>query len=694
MYSLIVCLIEVRKVLTLVTLISTCFHIKAQVKWDGGAGDGLWNTPENWVGDVGPGPADDVILDNSMITGNYLVTLPSGTAAVTVRTLVIFPSAARSIEVRLPVSNTAVPGFTTTGSVYGLEIRSGGIFRNSSGASAGTPVEISDSIKVYDGGWYIHNSSRAHAANVAVLSRAPGTEQGTFEFDVPGGSGYTVSIAGRVYGNLILSAAAAGGSKSYTSTGTTAVSIHGHFRISPGTNYSLNFNGAFIVRGDFVHQGNVFDISGGLHSNTISLRKNVSLGGTITETGTGTPVVEFDGSGNQDITVAGAITQSVSIRLNNPAGLTLQSPLVIPYKLDLVKGNMRTSAANLLVMQHNSTCAGGSVNSFVEGPMRKAGNDDFDFPIGKQGNYAPASISGTGGMLTDEFEAEYFLASPGATFGYVIESPPMVRISGLEYWKLQRVNGTSSKRITLSVSTYSDATLLEKLLVARWDAGGSVWKNEGNTAYSGIATGTVTSSDIGLFGVFTIASTVTNQNPLPLAPISFNARRHNNMAALKWETDTSLSIQGFGVLRSGNGIHFRSIKFLPVIPGKKSYEFFEPLTAPGTYYYKIQVLDKNGDARESNARSITYYQSSVQLQIAATLAGQKISVTIKATKREMANVLVLNSEGRIVRKISTQVYDAPQNLSIDMSLLPTGVYYLTAVSNGVRTNTMKFLKLL
>jgi hypothetical protein len=110
-----------------------------------------------------------------------------------------------------------------------------------------------------------------------VLSRAPGTEQGTFEFNVPGGSGYTVSIAGRVYGNMVLSAEAAGGAKSYTSTGTTTVTVNGDFIINAGVNYSLNFNGGFIIHGDFTHHGSTFNISGGVHSNRISLRQNLSL---------------------------------------------------------------------------------------------------------------------------------------------------------------------------------------------------------------------------------------------------------------------------------------------------------------------------------------------------------------------------------------------------------------------------------
>jgi hypothetical protein len=253
MHALIVCLLA-KRIIPLITVLFVGFQIHGQIKWDGGGGDGFWNTPANWTGDIIPGATDDVLLDHSIFPGNYIVMLPSGANAVSVRTLSISPSATQNIEVRLPVTNTAIPAFTATGSVYGLVIGDGGIFRNSSGASVGTPVDVSDSIKIHNGGLFIHNTSRAHAGNVAVLSRSPGTEQGSFEFDVPGGAGYTVSIAGRVYGSLILSAVAAGGTKSYISTGATAVNINGQFRLKPGANYSLNFNGGFIIHGDFIHE--------------------------------------------------------------------------------------------------------------------------------------------------------------------------------------------------------------------------------------------------------------------------------------------------------------------------------------------------------------------------------------------------------------------------------------------------------
>lgn len=676
-----------------VTILLAYVQLHGQVKWDGGGGDGLWNTPANWIGDFIPVATDEVILDHSVISGNYIVTLPSGITTVTVRTLVISPSPTQTIELRLPVGNTAVPAFTATGSIYGLEIHEGGIFRNSSGASAGTPIDISDSIKIHNGGLFVHNTSRAHANNVTVLSKAPGTEQGSFEFDVPGGAGYTVSIAGRVYGTLILSAAAAGGAKSYTSTGVTAVSINGQFRLKPGANYSLNFNGGFIVHGDFIHDGNVFDISGGLHNNRINFRKDVSVAGIITETGTGFPVIEFDGAIAQGFSVTGAITESVAVRLNNAAGAILQTPVSISYNLELMKGNLKTTSANILIIHDNATCTAGSVNSFVEGPMRKRGDDDFQFPIGKQGNPAAVSISGTGGGTDDEFEVEYFLGSPGTTFGSAIENPPLVRISALEYWKVDRLVGTATKKISLSVGTFSDATLLEKLVVTRWDVPGTLWKDAGNTAYSGIATGTITSNDLSTFGAFTIASTIQNQNPLPVIAISFHAISSGERAVLRWQVDPSLNIKRFEILRSEDKVHFRRIKDIPAASDRREYEFFETLLTTGTYHYKIIMIEHNGSVHQSGVRSIAYNQSGLEIQVASTVTTSSINLILKAPARTLFNIVVLNAEGKTLRKIVTQLNGRSQNLAIDVSTMPAGTYYIMAVANQVKRHVVRFVKL-
>src|SRR6266700_1139492 len=143
--------------------------LRGQVKWDGEGGDGQWTNPVNWSGNILPAASDDVILDNSISVPGYTVTLPAGNSGIVIRSLTISPAAGQFIEVKIPAVNTAVPAFTATGPGYGLIINNVGIFRNASGASSGAPVAVSDSIRINNGGRYIHNTSRSHAGNVAVL---------------------------------------------------------------------------------------------------------------------------------------------------------------------------------------------------------------------------------------------------------------------------------------------------------------------------------------------------------------------------------------------------------------------------------------------------------------------------------------------------------------------------------------------
>ena len=61
---------------------------------------------------------------------------------------------------------------------------------------------------IHDGGRYIHQTRASHANNILrILSTAPGTEQGIFDFDVPRAS-YTISVSNRIYGSLELHATA------------------------------------------------------------------------------------------------------------------------------------------------------------------------------------------------------------------------------------------------------------------------------------------------------------------------------------------------------------------------------------------------------------------------------------------------------------------------------------------------------
>ena len=151
--------------------------------WDGEAGDGQWASVTNWVGDILPGADDDVVLDNSFVQDAYQVEFPPGNVEVLVNSLRITPAPGKDILLWLPVSNTAAPALRALGPGDAVLLERGAVFRNSSGASSGTPVVVSaiGFFRINNGGRYIHNTARGHTDMlVNRLSAEPGTEEGIF----------------------------------------------------------------------------------------------------------------------------------------------------------------------------------------------------------------------------------------------------------------------------------------------------------------------------------------------------------------------------------------------------------------------------------------------------------------------------------------------------------------------------------
>jgi Secretion system C-terminal sorting domain len=226
--------------------------------WDDGAGDGLWSSALNWADDLVPAAGDDVVLNNLFVGGTYTVTLPN--TAVTVQSITIIPNIGDNITLILPATNTNSPGFQTTGSIY---INDGGLLKNSSNAAAAPTITIgataADSMYIYNGGTYEHNSQRSSTLILDKISSAPGTEYGLLHFNIPQSGSAGISLQGRIFGSLEFSAGTAS-ALTYTSSGTTTntppVVIRGNFKVNSPANFSSSIIGGFTFAGNFTNNGN------------------------------------------------------------------------------------------------------------------------------------------------------------------------------------------------------------------------------------------------------------------------------------------------------------------------------------------------------------------------------------------------------------------------------------------------------
>jgi len=246
-----------------------------------------------------------------------------------------------------------------------------------------------------------------------------------------------------------------------------------------------------------------------------------------------------------------------------------------------------------------------SDNSYIEGPVRKTGNDIFTFPVGKNGKYRPISISAPA-LTTDHFTVQYFNTSPMGSFSDALRDASLNHLGKCEYWLLNRTGGNSNVYVTLSWdNNVCMVNKLNDLVVARFDGATTTWKNHGNGGVTGTtAFGTVTTAaPVTSFSPFTLGS-ISGDNPLPIQLLSFTAKQNKNLIALKWNTASELNNEYFTLEKSIDGIHYVTIGTIDgagTTTEANSYIFNDEYPVIGKNYYRLQQTDFDGTSECSKS---------------------------------------------------------------------------------------------
>ncbi|MGE3823759.1 MAG: T9SS type A sorting domain-containing protein [Bacteroidia bacterium] len=194
---------------------------------------------------------------------------------------------------------------------------------------------------------------------------------------------------------------------------------------------------------------------------------------------------------------------------------TLNKPINVSGVLTLTKGRVATDITDLINLTDNATVTGASNDSYVDGPIRKTGNDAFTFPVGKNGHYRKIGISAPS-STTDAYTAEYFEQNSNDTYSHSAKDGSIAELSRNEYWNLARTTGASNVSVTLSIDSATSCAVdnLSNLKVAAWDpatGGTGAWKDKGNGGTSGnVYVGTVVSSGASsTFGAYSLGTSTS-----------------------------------------------------------------------------------------------------------------------------------------------------------------------------------------
>ncbi len=409
----------------------------------------------------------------------------------------------------------------------------------------------------------------------------------------------------------------------------------------------------------------------------------------------GTTPLYFVGNNNQTFDLTGAESKfNADVYFNKTANnVTLLSACKFDDPNQDVyfnKGDLIASTTNLVTFGDNTLVHNASDSSFVEGPVKKIGNDAFTFPVGKNDTiYAPISISAPSN-ITHQFTAEYFYQDPN-TVPYDITSKDISldHISQCEYWILDRTSGTSNVNVTLSWENIRSCgvTNLSELAVARWD--GSQWRDHGNGGTTGnTSAGTVTTAAaVTNFSPFTLAS-VTANNPLPVELISFDAVVNDgSQVDLKWVTATEINNDYFVVEKSKDGKNWEEVVWVDGA-GNSNYtlEYYETDENPyeGISYYRLKQVDFDGKTSYSEIVPVAF-EKNIEKNITVlpnpVKRGEAIYLEINGFKGNNILLVLRDMQGK---EFYTKAHIIESNYQLKAIQLdnniPAGTYLIVASS--------------
>ena len=410
--------------------------------------------------------------------------------------------------------------------------------------------------------------------------------------------------------------------------------------------------------------------------------------------------------------------------INNTSatGVTLARPTFIDVSgaVSFTDGLLYTDATNLITLADNATSTDGSLISFVDGPIKKIGNDAFVFPIGDAaGTWKWSRLAITAPTTTTtEYTAQYWYTDPtGAGYTSVNIGPILTAATGnvsqLEYWTLDQ-GGTSPTNVKLKLYwensvesgiTDCDGTP-DDLRVAHWNSVSTQWEVDvdavnlnGTCPTSGWVQTNISQPN---YSPFTFASKSNAINPLPIKLLYFTAlyNKHTKNVDLDWATSSEVNNDFFSVEKSSNGIDFGLVVTVPGAGNSSVKLYYEAIdTDPllGVSYYRLKQTDYDLEYEYSDIVAVNVLQG-LKFSIRPNPATDYLEITFGEianntvfvmTPDYQAEMKVYDARGKVVyeKKFVGTFY----KFNIDISRFETGMYIVSLIANG-DNYTAKFIK--
>ena len=590
----------------------------------------------------------------------------------------------------------------------GGKIRYGGTSANGIGSISTLILETGSIYEVYKNGGsfptatYHPNSLVLNTGSIAnpatfAMNSATGS-YGNYEFNSPGNTNSTSGLNNNCTFNNLTITNNGSGKWVFSTNGITpyTLTINGNLTLAAGTTLDINRAGS------------------GSQTTTILVNGNVLNNGTITETNANTgSLIELGGGTSSTFsTVVNGINNDVSMRINKTSGaiVTALTDITLPNssfsKLTLTSGHIDMLTNNkLLFIQNPSFTAliGGSIGSHIIGKLKRSSNEigGYGFPVSNNAAQLAKATITTSSTNTTDWTVDFLPVNSNATSGL---APGTIDIVSSYAWDISRTGATPANADFLTLFygglTTSQVLIPAQVKVVRWN--GAAWDNFGGTDGGGSvdnalgSTGGAAPTDpITSFGTFAIGGII---GVLPVEFSYFNGVRSNEKHILSWKINNTGSDNiNMQVQRSADGRIFNSIysSTATALRCLLPFENMDEQPLPGNNYYRIKTEDARGKVKYSSVILLFNKQPGLSIISMSPNPVSKSGLTklnIASIHDNNIQLIVRDMQGKqCMHKTGIRLLTGNNQLNLDLSVLSSGTYQLSVISNGEIIN-YRFVK--
>lgn len=186
----------------------------------------------------------------------------------------------------------------------------------------------------------------------------------------------------------------------------------------------------------------------------------------------------------------------------------------------------------------------------------------------------------------------------------------------------------------------------------------------------------------------------THARPVPVTITTLEAETQETGIQVQWNVENEISIQGYDVQHSTDGVGFTDIAYVASNGGLQAYTHLHGNPAYGINFYRLRIHEADGSVKYSSIVSAMWQNTPYQLTVYPNplQSGQNLIVAMQHLPAGKYLLRLLNATMQLMATKTVQFELGVQNVQLPTGKFAPGVYYLIIQGEGIREKRMILIK--